>query len=566
MNEVKKVHLGRQAYVISVSAHTKLKAYLRDIEAASSDKGVTEEVELRMAELLTERGVTGEKVVLDKDIDFLQQQLGKPSDFQDDETERIETVDQIRTRRLYRDPSRGYVAGVAVGLADYFGIDVVIVRVILLALSFASGFGLFLYVVLWLLVPVAKTQSERLQMQGKPVTVESLTNIVKNPELADTTRKLARKTRYLFAKIIRVSAAIVGIGVVLASVAGLVALVAVTSAVISHGVYIEQVKVFPLGGVEVALVVFGAITIGLILLLVAQIGGLIIKRKRAVPVWVTAVFVALIVVTTAITVGLGAGNAKVFQDRFDSIHYSVTRVVPAFDAISVRNADITVVYEPSNETSVELKTIGFKDYDRIKTDVFNGELVVDGQLLDSRSDCVTLCTKEPIEVVVRGPHVSQVSTNGRANVSLNGLSAQKELELIADNVTNQGISFTNIHAESYAFDLRRGSVAKLVLTNPVGLNDGSSVYMTSAAVHANLHARTSVLVDQGCTDGDSWFFLDAPIADFTVNNVRYDANQGMSQPMKSKDAAQRLLPQNCIYVGMMGESEVPMTSQDTFNQ
>jgi len=76
MNSVQSIHLGRQPFNISVEAHRSLKNYLAGIEKQIGDSEVVGEVELRMSELLTERGISGEKVILPKDVDYLKQQLG----------------------------------------------------------------------------------------------------------------------------------------------------------------------------------------------------------------------------------------------------------------------------------------------------------------------------------------------------------------------------------------------------------------------------------------------------------------------------------------------------------
>src|SRR3954471_17755762 len=56
-------------------------------------------------------------------------------------------------RRLYKSRDERMIAGVCGGIAEYFGIDPVIVRVIAVALVFAGGAGLLAYVAAWLLVP-----------------------------------------------------------------------------------------------------------------------------------------------------------------------------------------------------------------------------------------------------------------------------------------------------------------------------------------------------------------------------------------------------------------------------
>jgi phage shock protein PspC (stress-responsive transcriptional regulator) len=56
-------------------------------------------------------------------------------------------------RRLYKSTDDRMIGGVCSGIAEYFGIDPVIVRVAAVALVFAGGAGLLAYVAAWLLVP-----------------------------------------------------------------------------------------------------------------------------------------------------------------------------------------------------------------------------------------------------------------------------------------------------------------------------------------------------------------------------------------------------------------------------
>ena len=75
-------------------------------------------------------------------------------------------------KKLFRDTDTGKVGGVGAGLAAYFGIDVTLVRVLLLASLLAGGFGLMLYIILWIVLPEAKTVSDKLRMRGDAVTLE----------------------------------------------------------------------------------------------------------------------------------------------------------------------------------------------------------------------------------------------------------------------------------------------------------------------------------------------------------------------------------------------------------
>jgi phage shock protein PspC (stress-responsive transcriptional regulator) len=83
-------------------------------------------------------------------------------------------------RRLYRDPDNKMLGGVASGLGHYFGIDYAIIRIIFLALVFAGGFSIILYILLWIVLPEARTITEKVQMRGGPITLSSIEESVKN--------------------------------------------------------------------------------------------------------------------------------------------------------------------------------------------------------------------------------------------------------------------------------------------------------------------------------------------------------------------------------------------------
>ena len=63
------------------------------------------------------------------------------------------TPNSAATRSLRRDRSHGAVAGVCAGIAKQTGVDVLLVRIVFVALVFAGGFGIALYALLWALVP-----------------------------------------------------------------------------------------------------------------------------------------------------------------------------------------------------------------------------------------------------------------------------------------------------------------------------------------------------------------------------------------------------------------------------
>ena len=103
-------------------------------------------------------------------------------------------------KRMYRNPDNKIIAGVCSGIASFFNINVWIPRVIFLIpfvsilfrwahfgplffpnfLSFSFSPGtLLIYVILWLVIPEASTTSEKLEMKGERVDLNSIKNSVK---------------------------------------------------------------------------------------------------------------------------------------------------------------------------------------------------------------------------------------------------------------------------------------------------------------------------------------------------------------------------------------------------
>jgi len=57
-------------------------------------------------------------------------------------------------KKLYRSYKNKQIGGVCGGLAEYFNLDVVIMRIIMICLIFVNGAGFLLYILLWIMLPV----------------------------------------------------------------------------------------------------------------------------------------------------------------------------------------------------------------------------------------------------------------------------------------------------------------------------------------------------------------------------------------------------------------------------
>lgn len=90
-----------------------------------------------------------------------------------------ELVEEKKIKKMYRDPDGKVLGGVASGIAAYFGVDVVIIRLLFFATIFIAGTGLILYIILWIILPEAKTLTDKMEMQGQPVTLSNIESNIK---------------------------------------------------------------------------------------------------------------------------------------------------------------------------------------------------------------------------------------------------------------------------------------------------------------------------------------------------------------------------------------------------
>ncbi len=184
MNKTININLGGFFFHIDEIAYQKLRRYLESISRSLSDdpQGKNEiiaDIEARISELLSEKIMDVRQVVNEGDIDDIIKIMGQPEDYADAEESYSDSSYSYKRnsasgKKLFRDGDDKFLGGVASGIAHYFDIDTIWIRLGLLALFFGAGFGVLLYIILWILLPEAKTTSEKLQMEGEPVNIDNI--------------------------------------------------------------------------------------------------------------------------------------------------------------------------------------------------------------------------------------------------------------------------------------------------------------------------------------------------------------------------------------------------------
>ena len=180
MKKTVNVAIGSRSFILDEDAYNALSSYLDSFKAGVGVAGraeVMDELEMRIADLFREK-LNGREVVDIVIVRDVISQLGMP-DWQSDgipggaQAEEVQ-ADTRAPRRLYRDLDSNMLGGVCSGISPYFNVDVVLVRVLfVIALLFGTA-GFWIYIVLWIIAPAARTAAEKCEMRGIPATAENI--------------------------------------------------------------------------------------------------------------------------------------------------------------------------------------------------------------------------------------------------------------------------------------------------------------------------------------------------------------------------------------------------------
>jgi len=89
-------------------------------------------------------------------------------------------IEETQVKKLYRNKEGRVIVGVASGISAYFGIDRVVIRLLLLLSILLGGSGIIFYLVLWIITPEAVSITEKMKMEGEPITLSNIETNFKN--------------------------------------------------------------------------------------------------------------------------------------------------------------------------------------------------------------------------------------------------------------------------------------------------------------------------------------------------------------------------------------------------
>jgi len=186
MKKTIRINISGLIFNIDEDAYEKLQQYLSSItkKFLNTEEGneIIADVEARIAELFHERIGDRKEVVNLPDVEHVIEIMGMPEDFEDEEDEETsytEPQSKRADRRIYRDPENRVLSGLASGIGAYFGVDPVVIRVIFVLMALFYGTSILIYILLWIIIPEAKTRSQKLEMRGQDINLSNIETSIK---------------------------------------------------------------------------------------------------------------------------------------------------------------------------------------------------------------------------------------------------------------------------------------------------------------------------------------------------------------------------------------------------
>jgi len=205
------INLCGRLFQIDEDAYELLQQYINSLRSSfGKQEGgdeIVDDIEARIAELFEELRQQGIEAITIEHVKDIITRIGKPEeltgeepagkDENSEESKGSSWEEQARSagqkiyenvrertagKKLYRNPKDKMLAGVLSGIAVYTNTDPIIWRLLIILFTMCYGVGIFIYIVLALVIPEAKTPEQLLQMEGKDVTPQNLADVVVESE------------------------------------------------------------------------------------------------------------------------------------------------------------------------------------------------------------------------------------------------------------------------------------------------------------------------------------------------------------------------------------------------
>ncbi|RCH55722.1 hypothetical protein DJ568_07505 [Mucilaginibacter hurinus] len=182
MNKTIIININGTVFHIEEDAYEILKDYMTAVKRhfmhSADSLEITTDIENRIAEMFSEILVRdGKQALVVQDVAAVTEQMGNVEDFETHEEGGSAATgaypyNNYTSRKLFRDPDDHLVGGVCAGIANYFDFQPTWVRLGFVLTFLFLGTGLFLYIILWLVIPKATTRADRMAMKGEKLNLQ----------------------------------------------------------------------------------------------------------------------------------------------------------------------------------------------------------------------------------------------------------------------------------------------------------------------------------------------------------------------------------------------------------
>ena len=405
MKEITRIHLAKTPYDIELDAKEVLQKYLSEIKQMMGSEDTMYEIEARMVELLGERGVQSNGIITMSDVEDLRSKMGLPKEFSDSESTEDSQADLTPSnspaKRLMRDTDNAIFGGVCAGIAAYWGINPLWVRLLFIISPFITfGTALLVYIIIWISLPEAKTAAEKLQMRGEPVTLDSLKKAANNSE----SKYRAKET---LAKILRICLAL---GLFFTTL-GLLAVLVVGSitGIMAMPFINEFTYAQPWAwGLLISLIIAGIMAVEMFGVLTFSVARMKFTKTVLITLVITSVIGVLSIAGMVIT-GSKLSN-EVVQDRqrlTKVIHAKLPNNVEGVKYVELEGNHMTSEIIPSSNLRVEAEYINYKGSEKPKIEVIRDGDTLEIELLNRNKPCknstLFYCVDSPVHIKIYGP-------------------------------------------------------------------------------------------------------------------------------------------------------------------
>ena len=262
--------------------------------------------------------------------------------------------EDAKIKKFYRNPDRKVVGGVAAGVASYFGVDLGVVRFLWVLSIFVFGTGVIVYIVLWIIAPSANTLTEKMEMQGEPITLSNIeSNIKQSLNLDEKSGEEHVVTKILLFPFRAIALVIGALGKLLKSLGPVVRILigviligfsvaALIGIVVGGSVGYGLSNVFPWGDIPMSIIrevpstmVFSALLLCAIPFVIILILGLTLVANRKIvsgSVWLTLAGLWIVgIIGSVITGGLYQKNFTKRGELTITDTYSIPVGTPVLD-------------------------------------------------------------------------------------------------------------------------------------------------------------------------------------------------------------------------------------------